>query len=202
MGGWRREVEQLEKSLTQVATEAEKLGATLDEYGWYYELPNDADDARKQKLRQLFSSETLLKEYGIRSYQDWIERGKIFELSKELRFCRQDQQSEPESACSLRATPDSSAGASCSSGCGGCLSKYNATGFENLPKIMAVDVARFGDDRSIIGISARPPISHSGQMSRLGSGTTRRQVLEQIDKEETGLNSYRWRWLRCRAWWT
>lgn len=30
--------------------------------------------------------------------------------------------------------------------------KYKAVGFESLPKIMAVDVARFGDDRSVIGL--------------------------------------------------
>jgi hypothetical protein len=30
--------------------------------------------------------------------------------------------------------------------------KYKAEGFTTMPKIMAVDVARFGDDRSVIGV--------------------------------------------------
>src|SRR5215813_12055279 len=62
--------------------------------------------------------------------------------------------------------------------------KFKAEGFENLPKVMAVDVARFGDDRSIIGVRQGRQYRVLGKFRGLDLVQLADKVIEQIDKEE------------------
>jgi hypothetical protein len=81
-GEWRRNVRDLRASCSQITTEAEALGATLGRYR-DYELPKEADDIQRQKLKELFSEKTLLNKYRIRSFRDWVDRDLIFKLLDE-----------------------------------------------------------------------------------------------------------------------
>jgi len=60
--------------------------------------------------------------------------------------------------------------------------KFKATGFENLPKIMAIDVARKGDDRSVIGIRQGRQYRILGKYRSLDLVQLADKVIEQIDK--------------------
>jgi hypothetical protein len=62
--------------------------------------------------------------------------------------------------------------------------KYKAEGFASLPKIMAVDVARFGDDRSIIGIRQGRLYRVLGKYRGLDLVQLADKVIEFIEAEE------------------
>src|SRR5215472_4492481 len=62
--------------------------------------------------------------------------------------------------------------------------KFKAEGFESLPKILAVDVARFGDDRSIIGVRQGRKYRILGKYRGLDLVQLAAKVIEYIDKEE------------------
>jgi hypothetical protein len=81
-GEWKKELEKLRASFSKIATEAETLGARVDEYG-FYKLPKEAGDIERQKLNDLFSETTLLKKYRIHSFGDWRDRDLITKLLDE-----------------------------------------------------------------------------------------------------------------------
>ena len=62
--------------------------------------------------------------------------------------------------------------------------KYKAIGFESLPKIMAVDVARFGDDRSVIGLRQGRKYQTLKTFRGLDTVQLTDRVIEQIDAEQ------------------
>jgi hypothetical protein len=62
--------------------------------------------------------------------------------------------------------------------------KYKAQGFATMPKIMAVDVARFGDDRSIVGIRQGRQYRTLGKYRGLDLVQLSDRVIEFIDREE------------------
>src|SRR5262249_31061228 len=62
--------------------------------------------------------------------------------------------------------------------------KFKAEGFETMPKIMAVDVARFGDDRSIIGIRQGRKYRVLGKFRGLDLVQLSDKIIEAIDREE------------------
>jgi len=62
--------------------------------------------------------------------------------------------------------------------------KYKAEGFATMPKILAVGVARFGDDRSIIGVRQGRQYRILGKYRGLDLVQLADKVIEQIDQEE------------------
>jgi hypothetical protein len=62
--------------------------------------------------------------------------------------------------------------------------KYKAEGFATMPKIMAVDVARFGDDRSIIGVRQGRQYRTLGKYRGLDLVQLAERVIPFIDAEE------------------
>jgi hypothetical protein len=70
---------ELRESFSRIAVELSRLGATRDKHGTY-KLPAEADDSRQKALRDLLSSETLLKQYGIRSSHELTEQDQILKL--------------------------------------------------------------------------------------------------------------------------
>jgi len=62
--------------------------------------------------------------------------------------------------------------------------KYKAEAFATMPKILAVDVARFGDDRSIIGVRQGRQYRILGKHRGLDLVQLADKVIEQIDQEE------------------
>lgn len=65
--------------------------------------------------------------------------------------------------------------------------KYEATGYEHLPRVMAVDVARFGDDRSVIGVRQGRKFRVLGQYRGLDIVQLATKVIEQIQIEDPKL---------------
>jgi len=62
--------------------------------------------------------------------------------------------------------------------------KYKAEGFAALPKILAVDVARFGDDRSVIGLRQGRKFQLLGKCRGLDTVQIACRVSEFIEKED------------------
>lgn len=62
--------------------------------------------------------------------------------------------------------------------------KYKATGYELLPKIMAVDVARYGDDRSVIGIRQGRQFRILNKYRGVDTHTLANYVMEYIEQED------------------
>ncbi len=62
--------------------------------------------------------------------------------------------------------------------------KYKAEGFATLPKIMAVDVARFGDDRSVIGVRQGRKFRILGKYRGVDTVQLTRRVVEAREREE------------------
>ncbi len=62
--------------------------------------------------------------------------------------------------------------------------KYKAEGFATLPKIMAVDVARFGDDRSVIGLRQGRKFRILGKYRGVDTVQLTRRVVEAREREE------------------
>jgi hypothetical protein len=60
--------------------------------------------------------------------------------------------------------------------------KYKAEGYENLPKIIAVDVARFGDDQTVIGVRQGRKIWPLEKYRGLDTMETASKVAEKIAK--------------------
>ncbi len=61
--------------------------------------------------------------------------------------------------------------------------KYKAQGFSHMPKVMAVDVARFGDDRSIIGVRQGRQYRILGKYRSLDLVQLSDRVIEFIERE-------------------
>jgi hypothetical protein len=62
--------------------------------------------------------------------------------------------------------------------------KYKATGFESLPKLLSVDVARFGDDQTVIGMRQGRKASILAKLRGLDTVQVAERVIEYIGKEE------------------
>jgi hypothetical protein len=77
--GWRNAITKMKESVEKIAVEAEKIGATMGENGWY-QLPDDASEEQKQRLNELFSTKTLRNVYGFRSYREWVQRDRLIAL--------------------------------------------------------------------------------------------------------------------------
>jgi hypothetical protein len=76
--GWRGELDKLKEGIAKIGVKAEEIGAALDEDGGY-QLPEDASDELKYKLKRLLSPEGM-RDHGIRSYRDWQESDHIIKL--------------------------------------------------------------------------------------------------------------------------
>jgi hypothetical protein len=62
--------------------------------------------------------------------------------------------------------------------------KYKAEGYASLPKIMAVDVARFGDDRSVVGLRQGRKFQILGKFRGLDTVQLTRRVIEARERED------------------
>src|SRR5262249_52343370 len=62
--------------------------------------------------------------------------------------------------------------------------KYISSGHHSLPKIMAVDVARFGDDRSVIGLRQGRLFTIIGKYTGLDTVQVAEKVIEAITANE------------------
>ena len=62
--------------------------------------------------------------------------------------------------------------------------KFKATGYETLPKIVAVDVARFGDDRTVIGIRQGRHFRIYATLRGANTVETTAKVVECWEKED------------------
>ena len=62
--------------------------------------------------------------------------------------------------------------------------KYQAKGYQNLPKILAVDVARFGDDRTVIGVRQGRQFRVLAKHRGLDLVSVAERVIEFISEEE------------------
>lgn len=61
--------------------------------------------------------------------------------------------------------------------------KYKAQGFEGLPKILAVDVARFGDDQTVIGIRQGRKVRILAKLKGLDTAQVSERVISFIKQE-------------------
>ena len=62
------------------------------------------------------------------------------------------------------------------------VTKYKAVGFEKLPLVLGVDVARFGDDQTVIGTRQGRKASILGKHRGLDTVQTAERVIEHIQK--------------------
>jgi hypothetical protein len=62
--------------------------------------------------------------------------------------------------------------------------KHKAEGFAGFPKVLAVDVARFGDDRSVIGLRQGRQFQILGKYRGLDTVQLTRRVIEFQEREE------------------
>lgn len=61
--------------------------------------------------------------------------------------------------------------------------RYKAAGFERLPKILSVDVARFGDDQTVIGVRQGRKVEIRNKYRGLDTVQTAQRVIEMMSKE-------------------
>ena len=62
--------------------------------------------------------------------------------------------------------------------------KYKATGYEALPKVLSVDVARFGDDQTVIGIRQGTQVPDPGKYRGKDTVWTAEKVIEFIGQHK------------------
>lgn len=62
--------------------------------------------------------------------------------------------------------------------------KYKAEGFEGLPKILSVDVARFGDDQTVIGLRQGRKLLVLDKLRGLGTVQVAERIIERIGQEK------------------